>query len=205
MAQIPATDELVGRELLLDVALHLFMEDGYDGVSMQQIASAAHMTKGSPYYHFKGKEDLFLHAFATQVQRVNAGFLASLEVEGGLSERLVSAFAHLLRTTDPGMMRMLDDYRRLFADQCDAMVADLEATPEVMLRAYRRVFEDANLPLRLPPEQLAETLMAFQLSTVQIRVIRPDERGRPMTNVDARRIAEETIDLFLHGALAGDA
>lgn len=201
MAQAQDGDELVGRELLLDVALRLFMEDGYDGVSMQQIASAAHMTKGSPYYHFKGKEDLFLHAFVTRVQRVNAGFLASQKAEGSLAEKLVAAFMYLLQTTDPGMIRMLDDYHRLFKGKCSLADLEFEPTPDVMRRAYLGLFGAATVPLRQSPEMLADALMAFQLGTVHMRVIQPDARDQEMTDNDARRIAEETIDLFLHGAI----
>lgn len=201
MAQVHDTEELVGRELLLDVACRLFMEDGYDGASMQQIASAAHMTKGSPYYHFKGKEDLFLHAFVTQVRRINAGFLTSLAGEGDLREQLVAAFTHLLRTTDPGMIRMLDDYRRLFEGQCALPALEFEATPDVMRRAYLQAFTATSSPLRQSPEMLADALMAFQLGTVHMRVVHPDQRGQDMTETDARHIAQETVDLFLDGAV----
>jgi TetR/AcrR family transcriptional repressor of mexJK operon len=201
MAQATDVEALVGRELLLDVACRLFMEHGFDGVSMQQIATAAHMTKGSPYYHFKGKEDLFLTAFEAQVQRANAGFLARMAGSGPLRERLVVSFSHMLTTIDPGMIRMMDDYRRLFEPNCPAGHPDIEATPEVMRRAYQEALEGSPLPLRMDAAYLAEALMAFQLGTMHLRVIKPGMEGVLLTGDEARRIAEDTIDLFLHGAL----
>ena len=42
-----AKAEISGRETLLEAACQLFLEDGYDAVSMQQIAEAAGMTKGA--------------------------------------------------------------------------------------------------------------------------------------------------------------
>lgn len=77
MPSTPKT-ELAGRELLIDVASRLFMDHGYDGVSMQQIATAANMTKGSPYYHFESKEDLFLKTFHHHVIRITDGFLHTM-------------------------------------------------------------------------------------------------------------------------------
>jgi len=202
MAQSTETEALAGRDLLLDVASRLFMESGYDGVSMQQIATAAHMTKGSPYYHFKGKEDLFLRAFEFQVRRVNDGFLARLSEPGALRERLVAAFAHLLTTTNPGMIRLMDDFKRHFEPNCPPGDWEVEATPMVMRRAYQEVLEGSEVPLRQEPDQLADALMAFQLGTVHLRVIKPGMEGVPLSADDAHQIAVDTIDLFLHGAIA---
>lgn len=201
MAQLHDSETLVGRELLLDVACRLFMEDGYDGVSMQQIATAAHMTKGSPYYHFKGKEDLFIHAFTNRVQQMNDGLVASLAGDGPLRERLVSAFTYLLTTTDPGMIRMFDDYQRSFAAQCQVEGLGFEPTPDIMHRAYQEMFAATDLGWRQSPDTLAEALMAFQLGTLHMRVIHPHGQGQVLTAERARDIAQETIDLFLDGAI----
>jgi DNA-binding NarL/FixJ family response regulator len=46
------------KEELLDVAARLFHERGYDGSSIQDIADAMGMLKGSLYYYFSSKEAL---------------------------------------------------------------------------------------------------------------------------------------------------
>jgi AcrR family transcriptional regulator len=48
------------RERILDVALELFNEQGYDGTSLRQIAERLGLTKAALYYHFKSKEDILL-------------------------------------------------------------------------------------------------------------------------------------------------
>lgn len=45
-------------EALLDVAVRVFNERGYDGTSMDDVARAAGITKASIYYHVAGKEEL---------------------------------------------------------------------------------------------------------------------------------------------------
>ncbi len=47
------------KEEILDVALHLFARDGYEAVSVSQIAGALDMTKGALYRHYKSKKDIF--------------------------------------------------------------------------------------------------------------------------------------------------
>jgi len=57
------------RERILDVALDLFIEQGFDGTSLRQIAEQLGVTKAALYYHFESKEDILLalhmrlHAF----------------------------------------------------------------------------------------------------------------------------------------------
>ena len=47
------------KEEILMVALHLFARDGYEAVSVSQIAGELYMTKGALYRHYKSKRDIF--------------------------------------------------------------------------------------------------------------------------------------------------
>ena len=47
------------KEEILIVALHLFAKDGYEAVSVSQIAGELDMTKGALYRHYKSKRDIF--------------------------------------------------------------------------------------------------------------------------------------------------
>jgi AcrR family transcriptional regulator len=65
-----ASDEGDTRERILDVALELFIEQGYDKTSLRQIAEPLGFTQAAIYYHFAAKEDILvalhmrLHALA---------------------------------------------------------------------------------------------------------------------------------------------
>jgi AcrR family transcriptional regulator len=48
------------REQILDVALELFNEQGYDKTSLREIADRLGVTKAALYYHFERKEDILL-------------------------------------------------------------------------------------------------------------------------------------------------
>ena len=47
------------KEEIMIVALHLFARDGYEAVSVSQIAGELDMTKGALYRHYKSKRDIF--------------------------------------------------------------------------------------------------------------------------------------------------
>lgn len=48
------------RERILDVALDLFTEKGFDGTSLREIAEQLGFTKAALYYHYASKDDILL-------------------------------------------------------------------------------------------------------------------------------------------------
>ena len=50
------------KQHILDAAISVFIENGFEETSMRQIASAAGLTTGAIYHHFKNKDELFYHA-----------------------------------------------------------------------------------------------------------------------------------------------
>lgn len=86
------------RARLVEAAHRLFVEQGYHGTSMRQIARAAHIAPGGIYNHFAGKEELFVavllahHPYREIVEVV--------QDTGGqtVEELLRAAAAHMLET-----------------------------------------------------------------------------------------------------------
>ena len=52
------------REELLRAAAHLFVEKGFEATTTRDIANAVGMRSGSPFYHFRSKQDLLKAAMA---------------------------------------------------------------------------------------------------------------------------------------------
>ncbi|SHJ43205.1 transcriptional regulator, TetR family [Clostridium amylolyticum] len=50
------------KQRILDAAISVFIEKGFEETSMREIASAAGLTTGAIYHHFKNKDELFYHA-----------------------------------------------------------------------------------------------------------------------------------------------
>ena len=51
-------EDMSTKEKILDAALTLFAENGYDGTSVEQIANIVGIKPPSLYKHYKGKEDI---------------------------------------------------------------------------------------------------------------------------------------------------
>lgn len=51
------------KEVILEQALYLFQKDGYESVTMRDLAKACNSSLGSFYYHFRNKEEIVLELF----------------------------------------------------------------------------------------------------------------------------------------------
>src|SRR5258708_2193738 len=56
---LKAQQSAVTRRAILDACLKLFARHGFSTTSIDDIASAAGITKGAVYWHFENKEELF--------------------------------------------------------------------------------------------------------------------------------------------------
>lgn len=76
------------RAQLLDVALDVFVEQGYHAASMDEIAERAGVSKPVLYQHFPGKLDLYTALVSTAVDTVIEGVRAALASTQDNSERV---------------------------------------------------------------------------------------------------------------------
>jgi len=49
-------------QAIIEAAVEVFLENGFEGTSMEAIARRAGLTKGGLYHHFKGKDEILLFA-----------------------------------------------------------------------------------------------------------------------------------------------
>jgi AcrR family transcriptional regulator len=83
------------RERILDVALDLFTDQGFDGTSMREIAERLNITKPAIYYHFASKDEILmalhmrLHEFGKAALARLAGQTVTLQIWGSLLNELL--------------------------------------------------------------------------------------------------------------------
>jgi AcrR family transcriptional regulator len=91
----PAHEATSTRERILDVALDLFVAQGYDGTSLRQIAEQLGVTKAALYYHFESKEEILralhmrLHEFGKNALDSVGDNPMTLEIWGRLLDQIV--------------------------------------------------------------------------------------------------------------------
>src|ERR1043165_6948041 len=81
------------RDALLRVSAKLCREKGFDGTSIRDISTAAGMHSGSPFYHFKTKQDILV---AVMEQGLAEG-LRSLEAAMAGGTNAEQRFTRMIR------------------------------------------------------------------------------------------------------------
>jgi AcrR family transcriptional regulator len=83
------------REKILDVALDLFTEQGFDATSMREIAERLRISKPAIYYHFASKEEILmalhmrLHDFGKAALERLTGQAVTLQTWGSLLDDML--------------------------------------------------------------------------------------------------------------------
>jgi AcrR family transcriptional regulator len=84
----PRRPQRYDADSLLEVAVRVFTERGYDGTSMEDLARAARITKSSFYYHVSGKEELLRRSLDRALDRLFAVLGEPEALEGRAIDRL---------------------------------------------------------------------------------------------------------------------
>ena len=96
------------RERIIEEALTLFAENGYDGTGVERIAERVGIKAPSLYKHFKGKEDI-LNAIIDEAEARKAGMRNPLGLRKTLEESLKtkrnSCRSRWERSSSPCMIR----------------------------------------------------------------------------------------------------
>jgi len=90
MAQISKRDQI------LETATKLFMENGFSGVSVDQIAAAVPVSKPTLYAHFQDKKDLFAAVIHLRCERAVAAVRAEILPTQSPQESLEAFATHFL-------------------------------------------------------------------------------------------------------------
>ncbi len=72
---------LTSKEKIIDAAIEVFFEKGFDAASMREIAEKAGLTKPMIYYHFKNKEALYLGLLEENLELFCQGLEATLAAD----------------------------------------------------------------------------------------------------------------------------
>lgn len=103
------------RQSLVGAALELFGQRGIDGVSMDEIASGAGVTKGSLYWHFDTKRDVIFAAAALYYEVWRVSMQDVIDRAETHREALESAIQFSVRSC------LLDSGNRVFTTELIAL------------------------------------------------------------------------------------
>lgn len=186
-----------GRERLLNVARRLFLERGFANVSMQEIATAADMTKGAPYYHFRDKEDLFVQVFQREIASLTALLATRLAEAPTLREQLLAVLRLVAETDRSAFGQLVTEFDRHVSPQRRLQVKQECAPPTAeLLKIFERAKANGELK-RTDPQAACAVFLALLVGQAEIWKTEPGVAE--VVGWTAAVTPEQLVDIFLHG------
>jgi AcrR family transcriptional regulator len=197
MPRVTVAHEQAMRQRIIDAAIEVFGEMGYQRATVQDVVRASGLSVGAVYTHFKNKEDLFLVACACEVEAQKADLRLRLAELGSVSDRLRTAidFAvdaavfgvneHSVRAHAWMMAGESPDLRQILRDRRTEMVA-----------FSRFVLQEALVRGELPAWIDADSIASAFVTLIDGFTVRALEAGS-LSSDDARREAYALLELLL--------
>lgn len=102
------------KEKIMDVALHMFSERGYEAVSIRDICGEVGIKESTLYYHFKNKMDILDSLIAKFKEHIEGLLIHIDEMPSGKTKKKIAG------STDIIDSYMMDSY--LFDPFCNLMI-----------------------------------------------------------------------------------
>jgi AcrR family transcriptional regulator len=141
--QVPASTQtrherrrLQTRNLLIQAALQLILEKGYDAISIQDITDRADLGRGTFYLHFKDKEDLVWSAFRESFQKLEQE--AHQQLDRHMSQVEYYGLLNIFRHAEKNR----DLYRVMFGRQGSGMLT--ARVQDFLVNVF--LFDIGNMP-----------------------------------------------------------
>ncbi|KAB2899922.1 MAG: TetR/AcrR family transcriptional regulator [Kofleriaceae bacterium] len=180
----------VTRQHVLDTALTLFREKGFEATTMRDIAKEAGLALGAAYYHFPSK-DALLFAFYDANQAATEARASAYPAGEPLRARLGRLFHDRLRDVAPNRA-LLGAIIPRHANPADPVSAFSEESAAVRARAVA-LFDTAIAPEELPDE--TRTLVAHALWMAHLAVLVYFAGDTSPGQRKTHRLADDLLDL----------
>ncbi|MBE9180990.1 TetR/AcrR family transcriptional regulator [Oculatella sp. LEGE 06141] len=180
------------RDTVLEKAMHLFWQKGYEATSIEDLVQGMGINRGSLYDTFGDKHRLFLDAIAHYDHTVVSHAIAQLEAPHAGKQAIVDYFQNLIACAADGQRRgcLLTNVAVECCPHDSEAVHRVTANLKRTETAFRTALTTAQANGDLSPHQDVNALARFLTANLQgIRV---------MSNVNSDRQAlQDMVDITL--------
>ena len=197
MPRVTAAHEQAVRQRIVDAAVQVFSEMGYQRATVQDVVRASGLSVGAVYTYFKNKEQLFLVACACEVEQQKSDLRLRLAELGSVTDRLRTAVDFAVDSAvEGGFERSVRAHAWVVADELPELRQVLRDRRTEMVAFSRFVLQEAVVRGELPAWLDADSIAAAFVSLVDGFVVQALEAGS-LTAEDARREAYALLELVV--------
>jgi AcrR family transcriptional regulator len=158
------------RQELVNAAVRLWTERGFETgpetTTVEEIARAAGVTKGTFYFHFAHKEDVLLEMSITASDAMTTAATRAADSGSSIDDIILVAFDEMARRTErmprAAIARTIREFYK-YPDRVREFSITRRVFPDLFTEAQRR----GELPSDLDPYDLADMLNALMITAVE--------------------------------------
>lgn len=148
--------------LILRTGATLFMEVGYDKVSLESVAKACGITKASVYYYFNNKSELFTACLVTVMNIAHKATEQILAEPLTLKEKLYKIAFKQMSNANLDFESMMRDASIELSKEQSALIRSAEKQlSDIMLNAFKQSIESGEITSSHQPVMLAHAFIAL--------------------------------------------
>jgi AcrR family transcriptional regulator len=192
----PAIDRETRRQIL-QAAEQLFIDRGFKGVSMKDVAEAVAVTPAALYYHFPGgKEELFAATIRHLLEETLERAFLALESAVGLRERLVQLTQNVLALpVDRLALLLRDAHEYLVESKHDLLIEIGRRFTQHEAEVFQAAIDASEITTDVPAELLATMHQGMCVALLNRQRFSPETtQGR-----DRRSLAHMLVSVLLDG------
>ena len=129
------TKKLATRQQIADVAMRLFVQRGFDRVTVAEVAADAGVSEKTVFNYFPTKEDLFFDEIPDRARKLSESIRSRPDGESILTTLRRLQVAECARLSSPGFVafaRTLEDSQALRAKELEVMATFAQALTDAL-------------------------------------------------------------------------
>ncbi|MFB7138728.1 TetR/AcrR family transcriptional regulator [Gottfriedia sp. NPDC056225] len=184
------------KTIIVENAIQLFLQNGYQLVSMDDVAKQCGVTKATVYYYYPTKADLFTDAMVQMMLRISDRIAEILSTEQSLKENLHEMVkVHLRATFEIDLKTFTKEAKVSLSDeQLQQMNNAEEKMYNVIEKAMTTAIENGEIPQGNPKFY---TQLFFAI--LSIGNYKDTDQKSIFSTID--EMAEQIIDFFWNGIM----
>ncbi|MGA7162276.1 MAG: TetR/AcrR family transcriptional regulator [Bacteroidota bacterium] len=196
------------KEEILDAAQRVFIEKGLTTATVDDIATAAELSKGTIYLHFESKEDIYVALMMRGIRLLYSMFKGIISHETSVVKilyQLEGAYTEFFNT-QRNYFRMLDSayrpnvHKEVSEEMRKTYAAESQKNWELIIEIFNRGVQEKKIRNDINPIDMAIIIWS-NATSLMTRIDREGETWKKERNIDLKHTLAESFHLLLDAIL----
>ena len=184
------------RTKIIDAAIKLFSNNGYNKASVDDICTEAGISKGAFYHHFKSKQELFLALLDGWLQNIDNAIDASKELSAPETlMQMTTAFPYIFETAGDGLPMFLEFWLQASRDKkiWDASIAPYRRYHKYFTTLIKKGVDEGSF-VEVDPDLASRMIVSTAMGLLLQSLL--DPKGAKW-----EKVARESTTMLVNGLL----